>query len=427
MGLASLKRTILLVSYYAPPSGSTGARRPGHLSHFMTEQGHEVITITSSASFSGNIGVSCPPTTLPSRDLMMSGLNWRRDQLDAVANASPTATYRANPSRIASLFVPDPQSISWVPFAVREIRRIASKRTIDCIVTTSPPQSTHLTALLTKHLNIPWVADFRDGWNFERLAPPSSLRVIAATDRAVESRVMRNADAIVAVTKPIADDIERRFSRHATVITNGFDPKEQRSGSMATENGMHERSVVYTGTIGAGARQQHLPPLLAGMAIANSELGTGFTNRLTFAGPLTPTEQQMIAESQPLAHHAGILGRDETLKLQRNADVLVVLIGDDKPGVATGKIFEYLAAGRPILVVGERNVAAMIVEQTGTGIATATTPQAIAAGLVKLLRGDAYAPNLEAINAYSWPVLARRFEDVIETAIEGHDQQRGQR
>jgi glycosyltransferase involved in cell wall biosynthesis len=356
---------------------------------------------------------------------MMSGLNWRRDQLDAVANANPNAKYRANPSRVASLFVPDPQSISWVPFAVREIRRIASKRTIDCIVTTSPPQSTHLTALLTKHLDIPWVADFRDGWNFERLAPPSSFRAVAAMDRAVENRVMRNADAIVAVTKPIAEDIQKRFSRYATVITNGFDPEERRSGDTAGENGTGERSIVYTGTIGAGARQQHLPPLLAGMAIANRELGAGVKNRLTFAGPLTPTEQALIVESHTLARHAGILGRDKILNLQRNADVLVVLVGDDKPGVATGKIFEYLAAGRPILVVGTGNVAATIVEQTGTGIATATTPQAIAAGLVELLRGNAFTPNLEAINAYSWPLLSRRFEGVIETAIEHHAQRRG--
>jgi glycosyltransferase involved in cell wall biosynthesis len=66
--------------------------------------------------------------------------------------------------------------------------------------------------------------------------------------------------------------------------------------------------------------------------------------------------------------------RRESLRLQRDSDALLLLIpeaGGRGRGVLSGKVFEYLAAERPILAAVPRDgAAAELIEETGAGIAT---------------------------------------------------------
>jgi glycosyltransferase involved in cell wall biosynthesis len=116
--------------------------------------------------------------------------------------------------------------------------------------------------------------------------------------------------------------------------------------------------------------------------------------------------------------HLGPLDRADALALQRSADVLVLITSRD-PSEATGKLFEYLAAGRPILALAEGNEAERIVRETNTGI---TVPpddvDAIADALRRAARGELardYAPR--GIERYAYPGLAEEAAEVIEQAI----------
>jgi hypothetical protein len=94
---------------------------------------------------------------------------------------------------------------------------------------------------------------------------------------------------------------------------------------------------------------------------------------------------------------------------------LVIAGGASEHSVATGKLFEYLTAGPPILVVGQRSEAARIVSETGTGIAVpADEPAAIADGLARLVAGVVQTPQPDAVACYSWPVFAERASELIE-------------
>jgi hypothetical protein len=136
------------------------------------------------------------------------------------------------------------------------------------------------------------------------------------------------------------------------------------------------------------------------------------------AGPLTPDERDELDRRG--ARLLGRLPRDRTLALQRAADSLVLIAGDHRPSVATGKLFEYLAADRPILVLGNRSVAAEIVRATGSGfVAAADDPAEIARGLGALLGADGRRGGDRAVilERYSYESLARAMAAQVEKAI----------
>ena len=106
--------------------------------------------------------------------------------------------------------------------------------------------------------------------------------------------------------------------------------------------------------------------------------------------------------------------------MQRDASALVLLDWfDPRHGVLTGKVFEYLNARRPILVLGEGTEAARIVLEAGAGIATsATDPTQIEAALRSLLTD---APSVDgsdrALERYTYPRLVARLAEVIEEVV----------
>jgi glycosyltransferase involved in cell wall biosynthesis len=139
---------------------------------------------------------------------------------------------------------------------------------------------------------------------------------------------------------------------------------------------------------------------------------------VVFAGPLTDDERSLLAASDldGTVRAAGWMERPRALRLQRAADSLLLLTeGSARRSVATGKLYEYLQARRPVLVLGEETEAARIVVETGTGLATSTAdPRAIAGALGRFIRReDLPEPHEDAIERFSWAHLAEEYSRLI--------------
>jgi len=143
--------------------------------------------------------------------------------------------------------------------------------------------------------------------------------------------------------------------------------------------------------------------------------------RLVHAGRLTTKEAAMIASSgvADLVEHLGTLDRGAALALQRSADALVLLTSRNK-SEATSKIFEYLAAGRPIVALAEDNEAARIVGETHTGVAVPPDDvEAIVEALHRVASGElarAYSPR--GVERFTYPGPAEAMQACLEHAIE---------
>jgi glycosyltransferase involved in cell wall biosynthesis len=409
------KRRVLLVAQLAPPSSLIAARRIAGLAKYLPAEGLEVTVLTSKISGEGNIEGARAVVRTP--DLMASPLNWRRAQFKAL-EGSAAGSY-SKPSRLQSVLVPDIATATWLPFAVRTSRRLVRESECDCLITSGPPHSVHLVGLALRRRAIPWIADLRDGWTFDQPAHAFPLRAQRHLDARLERRVATSADALVGVTKPIADDLSRRFERPATVVTNGFDPDEMADGDGRLLD-PDRFSVVHTGTI-AYAGSTPVPLLEAVRVLKRDRPRVAERLEVVLAGPLSAEEEPLVraADLTDIVRPVGTLDRPRTLQLQQAADALLVVLTEGSARrAATGKLFEYLATEAPILVVGEGNEAARIVAETGTGFATSgSDPSLIASALERLVTSPPSRRDRSAVEQFSYPYVARRYAELIQEVV----------
>src|SRR4051812_38718556 len=349
------------------------ARRPAGLAKYLRRLGYRVTVLTSRA------WADAPPEAgvVRTGDLMASRLNWRRANMRAWVGGGDD--YESGSSKLAELVVPDTALLTWLPYLVPNALRLARRESFDCVITTSGPESVHLAGLALAP-RMAWIADLRDGWGFETLHSwPTGVQ--ERLDAALERAVARRADLMTAVSEPLAADLRERLGADAHAVTNGFDPDEvpARKGSHGLLDA-DRRSLVHTGRMASSQRSPG--PLLEAVRLLRSR-GSAAARRLelVFAGPLT-AEERTLLEAPDLAgmvRHVGNLDRDDALRLQREADGLLLLTAGTRRGEATGKLFEYLGAERPILVLGDQSEAARIVTEAGAGLAApADDPEAIA-------------------------------------------------
>lgn len=321
------------------------------------------------------------------------------------------------PALLTKVFVPEMYVVTWLPALAVAVRRLLRSSTFDCLVTSSPPESAHLVGLLLGRRRPAWIADFRDGWLYEPWRDSLPTRLQRALDARLERLVVSSAEVAVAATEPIARDLTDRLGAQATWVPNGWDPDSVvGDGAELVRRGDAHVVLVYTGGL-AGPRGRDPNPLFLALQQSRAD---GLRLRLVHAGHVTVEERALIARAgaTDLVQHTGMLDRQQALALQRSADALVLLTSRSA-SEATGKLFEYLAAGRPIIALAEANEAARIVRETRTGIAVPPdNVDAIVAAIRQAASGElarAYAPR--GLEQFTYPGPAKKMAELVEEAI----------
>lgn len=152
-------------------------------------------------------------------------LRWALRRGDLVAASGDISDEAPSPAILTKVLVPDAYVVSWLPFAFRALRRLCREDHVDCLVTSSPPESVHLLGLALGRKRPTWIAEFRDGWSFEPMREEFPTGFQRTLDHWLERRVVVTADRAVGVTKPIADDLAERFGVDAGYVPNAWDPE----------------------------------------------------------------------------------------------------------------------------------------------------------------------------------------------------------
>ncbi|MDX6475080.1 MAG: hypothetical protein QOH95_591, partial [Gaiellaceae bacterium] len=267
------------------------------------------------------------------------------------------------------LLLPD-ENVSWNLTAIPAAIRIVKREQIDVVITTSPPSSVHLVGAAVKRVTgIPWVADLRDSVvaHPHRDAERMLVRAKEQGEHAIAGLIGRSADAIVAVSEAIAEEMRERKPKGPVVtIANGSDFDD----FAGLDHTPSERlRITHAGSF-FGKRDPR--PFLS--ALAQSGLDDVVVR---FLGDFRSTDREW-AETQGLADRLELIEyapRRRSLELQRDSEVLLLLIpeaGGRGKGVLSGKVFEYLAAERPILaVVPPDGAAAELIRDAGAGVVVA--------------------------------------------------------
>ena len=406
------RRRILLATYYYPPDVSVGRHRWPPIVRHLRERGHEVTVLTTGAF--GTLPGDAP-WVLRTRDLQASPLLRRALRRPEVIPAAgrPSVVVPPAPPLLTDVLVPDAHTVSWLPFLVPALRRAIRARRVDCVITNGPPDATHLAGLALGRDRPAWIADFEDGWRFEPQREGWPTRAQDRLDAALEARVVAAADGVVGLSAPIAEDFAQRYGARAFTVSIAYDPAIAVGEAPPLEPGT--ASVVHPG--GLSHRTRRDPTAL----LAALEQLAGTNVRLVLAGRLLAGDRERLAGLTPqaagLVRHLGELDRPSPIALERAADVLLLLATGPQRSVVTGKIFEYFAAGRPILALSDENEAARLVRETGTGeVVSPWDPGAIAGALRRAAAGElSYAPR--GLDAYVHPGPAIAYENVIEACL----------
>ncbi|HAX14760.1 MAG TPA: glycosyl transferase family 1, partial [Leeuwenhoekiella sp.] len=126
-----------------------------------------------------------------------------------------------------NLFIPDARKF-WVKPSVAFLNSYLKEHPVDCIITTGPPHSLHLTGRDLKKLhNLPWIADFRDPWTSIGYHKKLRLTKFAQRKHAdLEFQILNEATQILVTSPTTKSDFEKTTNTPVTCITNGFDDEK---------------------------------------------------------------------------------------------------------------------------------------------------------------------------------------------------------
>ncbi len=312
----------------------------------------------------------------------------------------------------------------WKPFAVKAGKEILEKEDFNAIISSSAPVTAHFIARELKTIyKKPWIADLRDLWTQNHNYSYSNIRKFF--DRRLELKTLGAADALVTVSQPWADKLGELHKNKAIYgITNGFDPETINIPPLPLTSRF---TITYTGLIYPG-KQDPAKLFAALKELISQEHANAGEIEVRFYGSREEWLDKEAEESglANVVRQFGQVPRDTALQKQRESQVLLLLDWEDpqEKGNYPGKVFEYLAAGRPVLAIGgsDDDVIAALLRETKAGI-HATSIEEIMSALKGFYeeyrsRGEVQRRADEAsINKYSQVGMAKKFSEVLDRIV----------
>ena len=358
------------MTMYFPPAGGGGVQRPLKFATHLPAQGIETHVLAPDDPKWIHVDDELqPPTQAWVHRARYVGPQSRRLAEELHGRSGLDLAQRQARTFAMRLLVPD-ENVTWNLTAVPAALRIARAEAIDVVVTTSPPNSVHLVGAAVKAATgLRWVADLRDSIvaHPHRRVERAAVRAKEKVSEQVARLVARQADAIVAASDAIADETRTLEPRGVVVpILNGADFDD--FAGLGYRRGDRFR-ITHTGSF-FGKRDPR--PFL--QALADSGLEDVVAR---FVGDFRSADRDWAA-GLDLGERLELLPyvpRRQSLALQRDSDALLLLIpeaGGRGRGVLSGKVFEYLAAERPILAaVPPEGAAADLIRETNAGVVAA--------------------------------------------------------
>jgi len=311
----------------------------------------------------------------------------------------------------------------WKPFAIEAGDELIDREAIDAIISSSAPVTGHIIAReLTSRHKIPWLADLRDLWSQNHNYSYSPVR--RWFDKRLEQKTFSTADALVTVSHPWADKLSALHNKATYTITNGFDPE---TVNIPPANLATKFTITYTGLI--YPEKQDLTKLFTALRdLISGEVIDSSSIEIRFYGTSADWLEREIEqyELSSVASQYGQVPRDVALQKQRESQLLLLLNWDDpkEKGNYPGKVFEYLAARRPILATGgsEGDVVDELLKETQSGI-HATMVENIRDALEMMYRefksqGKVSCYGDESkINKYNHRGMARKFSEILDSLV----------
>lgn len=416
---------ILLITHFYPPLNTGGVFRPYTWAKYWSGFGHHVTVLTTKKHPShGNLDFHVDPDLTGRLHVHEVDYGFSREK--GQDRNIPPKPYSGGSVKqkfkylIRGLYFDYlgllmERYLLWIFPAIAAGRVLARERPFDVIVSTFTPGASHWIARSLKMTwGIPWMADFRDLWSGNPAA--QGVWPFSTLVRALERTAVAHADILTTVSDPLRAELASIHGKPCITLENGFDDEEFED--LGTEKFYPEDGklrFVYAGAIYPGKRDPS--PLFAAVRelISQGKLHPDRIELLFYGSkPLGIREMARRFDVDEVVKTPGHIDRRSVLRAQRDADGLIFLEWDDPSteGILTGKLFEYLRSGRPILGIGNTPTSASsrLMSLAGVGFPLGKDVRLISSFLVENYidgKMPRISPQLKVIDRYSRKTLAK--------------------
>jgi len=375
-----LNNKILIITYYWPPCGGAGVQRWLKFARYLPEYGWEPIVLTIDPEYAKYPAVDESLEKDINPDLKVyktKALNYfflgygRKSRIEAGSINLSNNRLRGRIARFirGNFFIPDPRK-GWNRYAIRKASELIRQEGVKYVVTTSPPHSTQLIGLKLKSRFpwVKWICDLRDPWTdiyyYRKFYGTWPAKMY---DRILEKKVLKHADKIITVGTSLAELFSLKLGhvkKKVSVITNGYDEEDFRT--VKIKNDPKKLIITYVGTL---SDQYPVEPVINGLSSLKNR---NIDFELNLVGQFPDTIKSAIFSKldHDLVHFIQYLSHDSAIKYMAASSVLLLLIPDHQGNkiIITGKLFEYLRTGIPILLIGPKDGdAARIIKECDAG------------------------------------------------------------
>jgi len=425
---------VLMISYYWPPAGGPGVQRPLKFARYLPHFGWQPIVLTvkdgvypaTDRSLAEEVPAELPVyrSRNPEPDALyrrFAGRGSGETAVGVLAQKNLSWKQRLAHSIRMNWFIPDAKKF-WLPFALSTAEKIIREHRPAVVWSTSPPPTSHLIAMkLAQKHGLKWVADFRDPWSRIHYYGEQRSRRARQKDRALEREVLQRCDRAVCVSQKFAGLLEKPEDKNIHILPNGFDGPDFENKTSPDKDYF---DLAYVGGLNENRYYPHFFRALAGWINAEDERKRKV--RLTLAGKVAPhihADIENIFGGWSGLRFAGYVAHREALRIMSGAAVLLLFTEQTTQyeGHLPGKLFEYLAAQRPIMALSPfAGEAAEILDETESGRLFSKSDDALD-WLRNLYgrwqNGDNLTPPAKAIDRYERKTLtgelARIFNELV--------------
>jgi glycosyltransferase involved in cell wall biosynthesis len=433
-------KKVLILTYYWPPAGGAGVQRWLKFVKYMRQYGWEPVVYTAENGEMPVIDESLSQEIPPGLTVLKTPI-WEpytiykrfigRKKDDKINAAFLSEHKKAGLMEKISVwirgnfFIPDARRF-WIRPSIRYLSDYIRRQDIRYVISTGPPHSMHLIArgLLRKHPALKWIADFRDPWtNIDFYEKLMLSRRADRKHHRQELDVLKQASLVLSVGKTMSAEFREMYLRAGgtdpnkfRVITNGFD--EEDMPEPASYNKNETFSIAHIGTLVKDRNPDVLWRVLSALVKEDPAFARQLEIRLVGKVDIYVREQISHYGLDGFVKKIGYLPHREVTAEQRSARVLLLLVNNTRNarGILTGKFFEYMASGTPILAIGpEDGDLAEIMNETSSGLISGFgDEETLRQNILAFYRGEKPPRNEEAIHAYSRRKLTARLCDFLD-------------
>jgi glycosyltransferase involved in cell wall biosynthesis len=365
----TIKKHILIITYYWPPSGGPAVQRWLSYSAYLKKAGFEVSILTVDENYA-----SFPSIDLSLNTQIEEGINVYKTKTKEVFNLYkktigrgqvPSSAFanESNPGPLKKIarfirgnfFIPDARK-AWNKYALPKAKQIIYDHKVDVVITAGPPHSTHLMGLKIKKAfpHIYWIADFHDAWTdiifYKELF---HTKIAALIDASLEKKVLDKSDHVLTVgenwiQKFCSKSVNLKPSKFH-ILRMAFDENKFLDSTPKHREPKNHLTFAYTGTIS----DNYHPEVFIDALVAIKLEHPAFDFTLQFAGILAENIRTYIIKAglEKNLQELGYLPHSQSIQLLKSADVLLLVNPkiEQEDMVIPGKIYEYLAAKRVII------------------------------------------------------------------------------